>query len=292
MPFPPPFDGAVSKFVAGEVPAALRQAIEDSQKRDILDPSYPYDRWVKKSDYEDAMAPLQIELAKCQRWLKDSGARLAVVFEGRDGAGKGGAISRITQNLNPRGARVVALPTPTERERTQWYFQRYVEHLPAAGEMTLFDRSWYNRGVVEKVFGFCTPVQRDRFFAQLPDFEAMLVSEGIVLVKLWFNVGRAEQLRRLLRRESDPLRQWKLSRIDIEGLGRWDAYSEAIRETFAASHTEVAPWTVIRADDKYRARLTAIRVMLGALDYPTKDAAVVGDIDSKICGGPEIWQAG
>jgi polyphosphate kinase len=292
MPFPVPFDGAVSRFLAEEAPAAIRDAIEDSRKRDILDPSYPYDRWVRKSDYQAEMETLQIELAKCQRWLKDSGARLAVVFEGRDGAGKGGAISRITQNLNPRGARIVALPKPSDRERTQWYFQRYVEHLPAAGEMALFDRSWYNRGVVEQVFGFCTPEERTRFFMQLPDFEAMLVGEGIVLVKLWFNVGRAEQLRRLLRREADPLRQWKLSRIDVDGLGRWDAYSDAISETFAASHTPMAPWTVIRADDKYRARLTAIRAVLGALNYAPKDDAVVDRLDPKICGGPDIWQSG
>jgi len=292
MPFPPPFDGAVSKFLAKEAPASIRNAIADSRKRDILDPSYPYDRWLDKSDYEAELATLQIELAKCQRWLKDSGARLAVVFEGRDGAGKGGAISRITQNLNPRGAHIVALPKPNERERSQWYFQRYVEHLPAAGEMALFDRSWYNRGVVEKVFGFCTPEERDRFFIQLPDFEAMLVRETIVLVKLWFNVGRAEQLRRLLRREADPLRQWKLSRIDIDGLGLWDAYSEAISETFSASHTAVAPWTVIRADDKYRARLTAIRAILGALDYAAKDESVVDRLDPKICGGPDIWRSG
>ena len=292
MPFPPPFDGAVSKFLAEQAPAAVRDAIADSRKRDILDPSFPYDRWVRKADYETEMAPLQIELAKCQRWLKDSGARLAVVFEGRDGAGKGGAISRITQNLNPRGAPIVALPKPNEHERTQWYFQRYVEHLPAAGEMVLFDRSWYNRGVVEKVFGFCTPEERASFFKQLPDFESILVREGIVLVKLWFNVGRAEQLRRLLRRETDPLRQWKLSSIDIDGLVLWDAYSEAISETFAASHTTVAPWTVIRADDKYRARLTAIRAILEALDYAGKDAAVVDRVDPKICGGPDIWEAG
>jgi polyphosphate kinase len=292
MPFPPPFDGAVTRFLAEEVPAEIRKAIDEGGKRDILDPTYPYDRWMKKSEYEAAMAPLQIELAKCQRWLKDSGARLAVLFEGRDGAGKGGAISRVTENLNPRGARIVALPAPSERERTQWYFQRYVEHLPAAGEMALFDRSWYNRGVVEKVFGFCTPEERARFFEQVPDFEAMVVAEGIVLVKLWFNIGRAEQLRRLLRREADPLRQWKLSRIDIDGLGRWDAYSEAIRETFTASHTTAAPWTVIRADDKYRARLSAIRAILGVLDYSGRDIEAAGALDGRICGGPEIWQSG
>jgi polyphosphate kinase 2 len=286
-----PFDGAVSRFFAEEVPEHIRTAIEDGRKRDILDDSYPYDRWMKKSAYEAELDALQIELVKCQRWVQDSGARLALVFEGRDAAGKGGAIARVTQNLNPRVARIVALPKPTERERTQWYFQRYVAHLPAAGEISVFDRSWYNRGVIEKVFGFCTAAERQRFFAQLPHFENTLVGDGIVLIKLWLNVGRAEQLRRMLRRESDPLRQWKLSRIDVDGLARWDSYSEAIAETFAGSHTPTAPWTVIRADDKYRARLAAIRVVLGALDYAGKNEEFVGKADPKICGGSELWRA-
>ena len=289
--FEKPFDGAISKYLENEAPKAVHAAIEDGGKRDILDESYPYDRWLKKPDYEDELDLLQIELAKCQRWVRDSGARLAVVFEGRDGAGKGGAIKRMTMNLNPRVAHVVALSTPTERERSQWYFQRYVAHLPAGGEISLFDRSWYNRGVIEKVFGFCTTEGRARFFSQLPDFESMLVDEGIVLVKLWLNVGRAEQLRRLLQRESDPLKHWKLSAIDVKGLALWDEYSEAIEETFRRSHTPVAPWTVIRADDKYRARLAAIRAVLGALDYAGKDKALVGRSDPKICGGPELWRS-
>ena len=283
-------EGAISRYLAEEAPDALRAAIEQGGKRDILDDSYPYDRWLKKPDYESELDRLQIELAKCQRWVQDSGARLVVVFEGRDGAGKGGAIRRVTMNLNPRVARVVALTKPTESERTQWYFQRYVAHLPAAGEIALFDRSWYNRGVIEKVFGFCTPDERDRFFAQLPTFESTLVGEGIVLVKLWLNVGRAEQLRRLLQREADPLKHWKLSPIDVKGLARWDDYSEAIAETFRRSHTPVAPWNVIRADDKYRARLAAIRAVLGALDYADKDQALVDDTDPKICGGPDLWR--
>lgn len=283
-------EGAISRYLAEEAPDALRAAIEQGGKRDILDDSYPYDRWLKKPDYESELDRLQIELAKCQRWVQDSGARLVVIFEGRDGAGKGGAIRRVTMNLNPRVARVVALTKPTESERTQWYFQRYVAHLPAAGEIALFDRSWYNRGVIEKVFGFCTPDERDRFFAQLPTFESTLVGEGIVLVKLWLNVGRAEQLRRLLQREADPLKHWKLSPIDIKGLARWDDYSEAIAETFRRSHTPVAPWNVIRADDKYRARLAAIRAVLGALDYADKDQALVDDTDPKICGGPDLWR--
>lgn len=285
-------DGAISRYLAEEAPEAVRAAVEQGHKRDILDDSYPYDRWLKKPDYEAELDRLQIELAKCQRWVQDSGARLVAVFEGRDGAGKGGAIRRVTMNLNPRVARVVALAKPTERERTQWYFQRYVAHLPAAGEIALFDRSWYNRGVIEKVFGFCTPDERARFFAQLPTFESTLVGEGIVLIKLWLNVGRAEQLRRLLQRESDPLKHWKLSPIDIKGLARWDDYSEAIAETFRRSHTPVAPWNVIRADDKYRARLAAIRAILGALDYAGKDEALVGRTDPKICGGTELWRPG
>lgn len=285
-----PFDGAVSRYLAEEAPQDVRDAIEDGKKRDILDDSYPYDRWLKKPDYEEELDQLQVELAKCQRWVQDSGARLVVVFEGRDGAGKGGAIRRMTMNLNPRVARVVALSKPSDREQSQWYFQRYVPHLPAAGEITLFDRSWYNRGVIEQVFGFCQPAERERFFGQLPGFESTLVHEGIVLVKLWLNVGRAEQLRRLLAREADPLKQWKLSPIDIQGLARWDEYSAAIAETFQRSHKPIAPWTVIRADDKYRARLAAIRAVLGQLDYAGKDEALVGATDAKICGGPELWR--
>ena len=290
MPFRKPFEGAVSRFLEEEAPPEVREAIESGGKRDILDDSYPYDRWLKKSDYRKELDALQIELVKCQRWLNRSGARLVVVFEGRDGAGKGGAIRRLTMNLNPRIAHIVALSAPSSRERTQWYFQRYVAHLPAAGEMALFDRSWYNRGVIEKVFGFCEPDERERFFEQLPGFESTLVGEGIVLVKLWLNVGRAEQLRRLLRRESDPLRHWKLSRIDVEGLQRWDDYSAAIKETFERSHTDIAPWTVIRADDKYRARLAAIRAVLGPLDYERKDEKLVDRPDPTICGGPELWR--
>jgi len=285
-------DGAISRYLAEEAPEAVRAAIEQGSKRDILDDSYPYDRWLKKPDYESELGRLQIELAKCQRWVQDNGARLVVIFEGRDGAGKGGAIRRVTMNLNPRVARVIALTKPTESERTQWYFQRYVAHLPAAGEIALFDRSWYNRGVIEKVFGFCTLDERDRFFAQLPTFESTLVGEGIVLVKLWLNVGRAEQLRRLLQREADPLKHWKLSPIDVKGLALWDEYSEAIAETFRRSHTPVAPWHVIRADDKYRARLAAIRAVLGALDYAGKDKALVDDTDPNICGGPDLWRPG
>ncbi|MBV6635927.1 MAG: polyphosphate kinase 2, partial [Mameliella sp.] len=237
------------------------------------------------------MERLQIELVKMQAWAKETGARLALVFEGRDAAGKGGTIKRFRMNLNPRGARVVALGTPSDREQTQWYFQRYIDHLPAAGEIVFFDRSWYNRGVVEHVFGFCNNAQREHFFTQVPAFEKMLVDEGIHVFKFWLNVGRAEQLRRFMKRENDPLKQWKLSRIDVEGLARWDAYSAAIQETLTRSHTATAPWTVVRSDDKKRARLAAIRHVLTHLDYARKDVKALGATDSRILGGPEIWEA-
>ncbi len=284
-----PFDGAISTYYAEGAPDAVRRAIDAGDKADILSDSYPYEKRMNGSDYRDELRALQIELAKLQSGIKESGRRMAVLFEGRDAAGKGGAIKRVREYLNPRIARLVALPKPSDREAGEWYFQRYVRHLPAAGEMVLFDRSWYNRGVVEHVFGFCTPGQRERFFRQVPEFERMLVDEGIHLVKIWLNVGRAEQLRRFLGRESDPLKHWKLSRIDVEGLSRWDAYTDAISETFARSDTAHAPWTVIRADDKRRARLAVIRRVLTALDYPERDDGVIGSPDPNICGGTAIW---
>ncbi|MCW8843190.1 MAG: polyphosphate kinase 2 [Rhodobacteraceae bacterium] len=284
-----PFDGAISEYFETEAPDSVRTAIRDADKKDILDHSYPHASRMSRKTYDKEIAALQVEMVKLQRWAKDTGQRIALVFEGRDAAGKGGAIKRFRENLNPRGARVVALSKPTEAEQTQWYFQRYIDHLPSGGEIVFFDRSWYNRGVVEKVFGFCTDEQRSHFFHQVPDFERMLVDEGIHLFKFWLNVGRAEQLRRFLKRESDPLKQWKLSWIDVEGLKRWDAYSAAIAETLTISHTAAAPWTVIRSDDKKRARLMAMRSVLGALDYDRKDKAALGDIDGAICGGPEIW---
>lgn len=284
-----PFDGAISAFFNSEAPDDIRDAIKKSDKKDILSDSYPYEDVMDNDDYEDAMEALQLELVKFQADAKETGKRVVVVFEGRDAAGKGGTIKRFRENLNPRVARVVALSKPSDREAGEWYFQRYVDHLPTQGEIVLFDRSWYNRGVVEHVFGFCTPEQREHFFRQVPDFERMLVDEGIILKKLWLNVGRAEQLRRFLKRESDPLKHWKLSWIDVEGLKKWDAYSAAIKETFERSHSDHAPWTIIRSDDKKRARLAAIRSVLGDIDYAKKGA--VDAPDSKICGGPDIWDA-
>lgn len=284
-----PFDGAISEYFRAKAPPEVRAAIEAAGKGPILPPDFPYPRRMPRKDYEADLAVLQLELVRLQADVKATGKRIAVIFEGRDAAGKGGAIKRFRMNLNPRVARVVALPKPSDREQTQWYFQRYVAQLPAAGEIVLFDRSWYNRGVVEHVFGFCTPEQRAHFFAQVPEFEAMLADEGIHLVKLWLTVGRAEQLRRFLARERDPLKQWKLSWIDVEGLNRWDAYTDAIAETFARSHSAQAPWTVVRADDKRRARLAAIRAVLHGLDYAGKSAEVAGPPDPAIAGGPEIW---
>lgn len=286
-----PFDAAITRFFEEEAPKDIRKAIEKADKKDILTDDFPYDEWMDKDDYEDQLDALQIELVKCQAWVRDSGARVIVVFEGRDAAGKGGTIKRFRQNLNPRVARTVALSKPTETEAGQWYFQRYVEHLPTAGEMVLFDRSWYNRAVVEKVFGFCTDAQRETFFDQAPDFEAMLTQDGITLVKLWLNVGRAEQLRRFLAREDDHLKQWKLSMIDVKGLARWDAYTDAIAETFERTHTDTAPWTVVRSDDKRRARLNAIRSVLIQVDYAGRDDNALR-IDDKIAGRPELWLNG
>ena len=286
-----PFDGAISQFFAEEAPKSVRKAIENAGRGEILNPSYPHKKRLSRKTYESGIEALQIELVKLQAWTKATGARIACVFEGRDAAGKGGTIKRFRENLNPRGARVVALSKPTETEAGQWYFQRYLNHLPTAGEIVFFDRSWYNRGVVEHVFGFCKPEQRTHFFAQAPSVERMITDDGIHLFKFWLNVGRAEQLARFLERENDPLKQWKLSWIDVEGLKKWKAYSAAIKETLTETHSPHAPWTVVRSDDKRRARLMAIRTVLTALDYEGKDKAAIGDIDTSVCGGPDIWDA-
>lgn len=285
-----PFDGAISKFYRETAPKALRDAIDGAKKKDILSRTYPYDRQIDSDAYAEQMARLQIELAKFQHWVKTSGARVVILFEGRDAAGKGGTITYFTQNLNPRTATVAALSKPSDREAAQWYFQRYIDWLPANGEMVLFDRSWYNRGIVEHVFGFCSPDQRKRFFQQLPDFEAALVDEGFHLHKIWLEVSRAEQLRRFLDREQDLLKQWKLSQIDIDGLNRWDDYCAAIGETLDRSHTKAAPWTVILSDDKLRARISVIQSVLSAVRYDGKDETALGQPDPLICGGPVLWQ--
>ncbi|MGZ3216302.1 polyphosphate kinase 2 [Paracoccus sp. T5] len=283
-----PLVGQISRFLEEDAPEDLRRALEGGSKREILDDSFPYDCMMDKDVYEAAMEQLQLQLVRMMHDVIETGKRVVVVFEGRDAAGKGGAIDRVRTNLNPRSAYVVALPKPGEREAGQWYFQRYVDWLPAAGEIALFDRSWYNRGVVERVFGFSTEAQRHAFFRQLPGFEQLLVDDGVILVKLWLNVGRAEQLRRFLEREKDPLKQWKLSPIDVDGLAKWDEYSVAIRETLSLSHSPIAPWTLIRADDKRRARIAVIQTVLRAVDFAGRDDAAIGIPDPLVVGGPEL----
>ena len=287
-----PLDGAIGRFIRAEAPEEIRRLIERAGKDDVLDPRYPYPEEMKRRDYEREMEALQVELVRFQAWVKESGARVLVIFEGRDAAGKGGSIKTFSENLNPRGARVVALPKPTEAEAGQWYFQRYIAELPTAGEIVLLDRSWYNRGVVEHVFGFCSPEERARWFEQVGPFEKMLVDDGIQLFKVWLDVSRATQLERFLDREKDPLKQWKLSWIDVEGLRKWESYSEAIVETLTRTHLAGASWTVLRADDKRRTRLNLIRSVLQPIDYARKDAKAIGLLDPRIVGGPEIVSAG
>jgi polyphosphate kinase 2 len=284
--FRKPFGGAISKFLEKDAPQDVRLAVKNAGKDDILSTDYPYFTRMAKDDYEKAYDALQIELAKLQRWVKQTGQRLVVVMEGRDAAGKGGAIKRLRENLNPRSARVVALPKPSDAEAGQWYFQRYTENLPTAGEMVFFDRSWYNRAVVERVFHFSTDAERERFFMQAPGYEEMLVQDGVKLIKIWLTVSRAEQLRRFLAREADPLKHWKLSDIDVASLSHWQEYTDAIMEMFERTHRSAAPWTVIRADDKRRARLAVIRRVLSAVHYDGKDMDVVGRPDPRVCGDP------
>ncbi|MEU5641689.1 polyphosphate kinase 2 [Streptomyces milbemycinicus] len=220
-----------------------------------------------RARYEQELRRLQIELVRLQEWVRAEGRRLLVVFEGRDAAGKGGAIKRVTESLNPRIARIVALPVPTERERTQWYFQRYVEQLPAAGEIVLFDRSWYNRAGVEHVMGFCTKEEHQRFLRQCPVFERMLAEDGILLRKYWFSVSDAEQEQRFRKRLSDPARRWKISAMDLESITRWEAYSQAKDEMFARTDIPEAPWYVVEADDKRAARINMIAHLLSTVPY-------------------------
>ncbi len=287
-----PFDGAISRYYEEGAPKSVRKAIENAGKDEILSKGYAYREEMGKKDYETRMAVLQAQLVRLQADIKATGKRVMIVFEGRDAAGKGGTIKAMTENLNPRGCQVVALSKPSDREATQWYFQRYIDWFPAAGEMVLFDRSWYNRGIVEPVFGFCTENQKEAFFRQLPDFEEMIVREGITFLKIWLDVSRPEQLRRMLEREKDPLKQWKLSPIDVEGLTKWDAYCEAIAETLERSHTGPAPWVVVRSDDKKRARLAVIQTLLQAVEFKGKDSKAIGLPDPAICGGPEMWSDG
>jgi polyphosphate kinase len=245
---------------------------------------YPYDVRMARADYDRTKRLLQIELLKLQNWIKSSGERLVVLFEGRDAAGKGGTIKRFMEHLNPRGARVVALEKPSERESTQWYFQRYVAHLPAAGEIVLFDRSWYNRAGVERVMGFCDRAEYLEFMRQTPELERMLVRSGVRLVKFWFSVSQDEQRTRFVIRQVDPVRQWKLSPMDLASLDKWDEYTEAKEAMFFYTDTADAPWTVIKSNDKKRARCEAMRYVLSRFPYDEKDNELVGTPDPLIVG--------
>jgi len=253
--------------------------------------NYPYSEKIDSKEYEKTKRLLQIELLKLQKWVKDNNERIVLVFEGRDAAGKGGTIKRIMEHLNPRGARVVALDKPSEIEKGQWYFQRYVQNLPTAGEIVLFDRSWYNRSGVERVMGFCTPQEYTQFMRQVPEFERMITEDGVKLMKFWFSVGRKEQLRRFNSRKNDPLKQWKLSPMDLASLDRWDDYTKAKEDMFFYTNTTQAPWTVVKSNDKKRARLETMRYFLNMVPYEGKDESVVGSNDPLIISsGEDIFQ--
>lgn len=254
-----------------------------------LPENYPYKRRMRRPEYEARKQELQIELLKVQSWVKETGQRVLCLFEGRDAAGKGGTIKRFTEHLNPRGARVVALEKPTEAEKGQWYFQRYVEQLPTKGEIVFFDRSWYNRAGVERVMGYCSPAEYMEFMRQVPEFERMLVRSGIKLYKFWFSVSREEQLRRFKSRNNDPLKHWKLSPVDLASLDLWDEYSEAKEAMFFHTHTADSGWTVIRSDDKKRARLNCMRYFLSTLDYPEADDEVNLKPDPLIVGPADTF---
>ena len=245
---------------------------------------YPYEERLKRKKYEEQLDALQRELVKMQGWLQSKGGRMIAIFEGRDAAGKGGTISRVRENLNPRTARIVALPAPDETEQGQWYYQRYIRHFPTSGEMVLFDRSWYNRGVVEPVMGYCTMPEHHHFLEQTPGFEAQLTADGIHLMKFWLNIGRETQIKRFHDRRHDPLKMWKLSPNDIKSLNRWDDYTAARDRTIEATNIRQAPWIVVRANDKRRARVNLIRALLDRVPYEGKDTETIGEMDDRIVG--------
>ena len=252
------------------------------------DADYPYRNLLSRKSYERQKYQLQVELLKLQAWVKESGQQVVILFEGRDAAGKGGTIKRFMEHLNPRGARVVALDKPNEREQGQWYFQRYVEHLPTRGEIVLFDRSWYNRAGVERVMGFCSDAEYHEFLRQAPEFERNLARSGVHLIKLWFSVSRNEQRRRFTERQNHPLKQWKLSPIDMASLDKWDDYTAAKETMFLHTDTPEAPWVIIKSDCKKRARLNALRYVLHKLPYETKDVERIGLLDPFLVGRASV----
>ena len=261
---------------------------DDELVKDWRNGTYPYKNLMSRKRYENQKYNLQVELLKLQAWVKETGQRVVILFEGRDAAGKGGTIKRVMEHLNPRGARVVALEKPSEVERGQWYFQRYVQHLPTAGEIVLFDRSWYNRAGVERVMGFCTEEQYQEFMHQVPQFERQLVRSGVHLIKFWFSVSRGEQRRRFKERELHPLKQWKLSPVDLASLDKWDDYTKAKEAMFFETDTADAPWTVIKSDCKKRARLNAMRYVLHRLPYDNKDLVNIGTLDTLLVGRAHV----
>ncbi|MDR1854110.1 MAG: polyphosphate kinase 2 [Azoarcus sp.] len=261
---------------------------DDELSADWRTGGYPYKNLMSRKNYEKQKYQLQVELLKLQAWVKETGQRVLILFEGRDAAGKGGTIKRFMEHLNPRGAKVIALEKPTDTERGQWYFQRYVAHLPSAGEMVLFDRSWYNRAGVERVMGFCTPDEYTEFMRQCPEFERNLVRSGVLLIKFWFSVSRAEQRRRFKERENHPLKQWKLSPIDKASLDKWNDYTKAKEAMFFYTDTADSPWTVVKSDCKKRARLNAMRYVLHKLPYANKDITRIGALDPLIVGRANV----
>ena len=269
-------------------PAGHPRQTSDELSEDWQSGGYPYKYKMLRKDYERQKFQLQTELLKLQSWVKEDRQRVIILFEGRDAAGKGGAIKRFMEHLNPRGARVVALEKPSEVERGQWYFQRYTEHLPTTGEIVLFDRSWYNRAGVERVMGFCSDSEYEEFLHQAPEFERNLVRSGIHLFKFWFSVSREEQRRRFTERKVHPLKQWKLSSIDLASLDKWDDYTQGKEAMFAATDTADSPWTVIKSDDKKRARLNAMRFVLQSLPYKDKDQERIGAVDARIVGPASV----
>ena len=270
--------------MTGDTPNRDSDLGPETIKRVFQEGIYPYEEKMKPRKYEQQKSGLQVELLKVQQWVKRSGKKIVILFEGRDAAGKGGTIKRFMEHLNPRGARVVALNKPSDVERGQWYFQRYVQLLPTAGEMVLFDRSWYNRAGVERVMGFCTGQEYLEFLRQCPELERMLVNSGILLFKFWFSVSQDEQLHRFDKRKTDPLKQWKVSPIDLASLDKWPDYTQAKEAMFFYTDTADAPWTVIKSDDKKRARIAAMQFFLSRLQYPDKDSEVVTGPDSLIAG--------
>jgi polyphosphate kinase 2 len=254
----------------------------DGHRLETWREDFPYPERMSRPEYDRVKRQQQIELLKLQSWIKKAGERVVIVFEGRDAAGKGGTIKRFTQHLNPRGTKIVALDRPTPREQSQWYFQRYIAHLPAGGELVLFDRSWYSRAGVEKVMGFCTASEYLEFMREVPELERMLVRSGINLIKFWFSVTHSEQRTRFAIRQLDAVRRWKLSPMDLASLDKWDEYTEAKEAMFFHTDTADAPWTVVRSNDKKRARVEAMRWVLSRFDYPGKDHEVVGEPDPNI----------